>query len=105
MAVLCIQCIMVFSNSPQMLGDRDHPLLEIVRECLSNVVDRRPTAAAILERINQLGGEGDDDLMENDKLQMIDELQRLQTECEELQVCPQSTIHHVLPTFPLCGTH
>lgn len=81
----------------QLLGDIDHPLLTIVRECLSNIVDRRPTAAAILERINSLGGETEDDLVERDKLQMIEELQRLQTECEELQVCPQHTLHHVLP--------
>ena len=70
-----------------MLGDVDHPLLVIMRECLSNVVDRRPTAAAILERINlQILGEVKDDLVEKDKLQMIEELQRLQAEFEELQV-------------------
>lgn len=73
--------------SPQILGDVDHPLLGIVRECLSNVVDRRPTAVAILERINEVGEETEDDLMAMDKLHMIEQLQRVQTECEELQVC------------------
>lgn len=72
---------------PQILGDVDHPLLDIVRECLSNVVDRRPTAVAILERVNELGEETEDDLMATDKLHMIEQLQRVQAECEELQVC------------------
>ena len=72
----------------------DHALLEIIRECLSNVADRRPTAAAILERINQLGEATEDDLVERDKLHMIEELQRLQSECEELQVCS--------PTVTMC---
>ena len=40
----------------------------------------------ILERVSQLQAEAEDDLMERDKLQMIVELQRLSTECEELQV-------------------
>ena len=70
----------------QVLGDTDHPLLAIVRECLSNVADRRPTAVTILERVSQLQAEAEDDVMERDKLQMIVELQRLSTECEELQV-------------------
>ena len=70
----------------QVLGDTDHPLLSIVRECLSNVADRRPTAVTILERVSQLQAEAEDDVMERDKLQMIVELQRLSTECEELQV-------------------
>ena len=75
----------------QVLGDEEHPLLTVVRECLSNVVDRRPTAAAILERVSELGGgEAEEDLMERDKLQMIVELQRLQAEFEGLQV---STSH------------
>lgn len=86
---LCVVMITTTLPSlfPQILGDVDHPLLVIIRECLSNVVDHRPTAVTILERINlQLGGEVEDDLVEKDKLQMIEELQRLQTECEELQV-------------------
>ena len=87
-----------------MLGDIDHPLLTIVRECLSNVVDRRPTAAAILERVNQLGGEAEDELVEKDKLQMIEELQRLQTECEELQVCPHYTMFsRLFPLYVCCN--
>lgn len=61
-------------------------MLGIVRECLSNVVDRRPTAVAMLERINQLGGETEDAPMAMDKLHMIEQLQRVQAEYEELQV-------------------
>ena len=72
--------------SQQVLGDADHPLLVMVRECLSNVVDRRPTAAAILSRIGQLNQTAEDDLMAMDKLHMIEQLQRVQGECEELQV-------------------
>ena len=72
----------------QVLGDTEHPLLAIVRECLSNVADRRPTAEDILQRVSQLQAEAEDDMMERDKLQMIVELQRLTTECEELQVTP-----------------
>ena len=41
---------------------------------------------AILERVSQLRAEADDDPVERDKLQIIVELQRLTTECEELQV-------------------
>ena len=70
----------------QVLGNVDHPLLAIVRQCLSNVAERRPTALGILERVSQLRAEVEDDLMERDKLQMIIELQRLAIECEELQV-------------------
>ena len=98
---LCVVMITTTLPSllPQILGDVDHPLLVIMRECLSNVVDRRPTAVAILERINlQLSGEVEDDLVEKDKLQMIEELQRLQTECEELQV--RGRVSHVV-----CATH
>ena len=69
-----------------MLGDADHHLLVMVRECLSNVVDRRPTAVAILSRIGQLNQAVEDDLMAMDKLHMIEQLQRVQGECEELQV-------------------
>lgn len=70
----------------QVLETADHPLLGIMRECLSNVADHRPTAETILERVSQLRAEADDDLVERDKLQIIVELQRLTTECEELQV-------------------
>jgi serine/threonine protein kinase len=73
------------SHAEQVLGDVDHPLLAIVRQCLSNVADRRPTALGILERVSQLRAEVEDDYMERDKLQMIVDLQRLTTECEELQ--------------------
>ena len=69
-----------------MLGDVDHPLLAIVRQCLSNAAERRPTALGILERVSQLRAEVEDDFMERGKLQMIVELQRLAIECEELQV-------------------
>ena len=88
-----------------MLGDADHPLLAIVRECLSNVADRRPTAVAILERVRQLRAEAEDDLVERDKLQMIVELQRLTTECEELQVRVPPSL--VLRTFlaVFAGSH
>ena len=57
-----------------------------MRECLSNAMDRRPTAVAILVRVGWLQAGVEDDLMERDKLQMIVELQRLTAECEELQV-------------------
>ena len=70
------------------MGDTEHPLLAIVRECLSNVADRRPTAVDILERVGQLQTEAEDDLVERDKLQMIVELQRLTAEFEKLQVRP-----------------
>lgn len=81
----------------QILGG-NHPLLDIVRECLSNVVDRRPTAVAILERIKELntGGEREDDLMAMDMLHMMEQLQRVQEECELLQVSQCTVcINHV----------
>ena len=85
-----------------MLGDVDHPLLAIVRQCLSNAAERRPTALGILERVSQLRAEAEDDCMEKDKLQMIVDQQRLTTECEELQVgdlpvmwCCYSCLHNM----------
>lgn len=41
---------------------------------------------AILDSVKGLQAQTEDDLVEKDKLQMIIELQRLTTECEELQV-------------------
>ena len=77
-----------------------------MRECLSNVADRRPTAVAILERVSQLRSEAEDDMVERDKLQMIVELQRLTAECEELQVrgvCPTGLLSCFPVGFYLCS--
>ena len=88
--------LFLLCHNIQVLGDVDHPLLAIVRQCLSNVADRRPTALGILERVSQLRAEVEDDYMERDKLQMIVDLQRLTTECEELQVGDLPVIYDVL---------
>lgn len=70
----------------QVLGDHDHPLLILIRECLDNIPLRRPNTRDILQRVGEMSREGGDDLMAMDKLHMIEELQRVQLAYEEQQV-------------------
>ena len=78
-----------------MLGDHNHPLLILIRECLNNIPLRRPDTRDILQRVSVMSMEGGDDLMAMDKLHMIEELQRVQLAYEEQQV---SSAPAVVPT-------
>ena len=84
--------------SPQILGDRDHFLIVLVRECLNNLPACRPNIASILKGLEELSREAEDDEMDKNKLQLMmelqrmsEELQKLESSFDELQVC--STIN------------
>ena len=69
-----------------MLGNHDHILLVLIRECLSHLPARRPNADDIVKRVEELRKVDKKDLMAMDKMRLIEELQKLRSDFEELQV-------------------
>lgn len=69
-----------------MLNDHDHTLVVLIRECLNNRPACRPDARNIIKRVERLRKEHKDDLMAMEKLQLIKELQKVQSDLGELQV-------------------
>ena len=75
-----------YALCPQVLGNHDHTLLVLIIECLSNRPARRPNADDIVKRIEELRKVDKKDLMTMDKMRLIEELQKLRSDFEELQV-------------------
>ena len=76
------------------MGDHDHALIVLIRECLNNLPACRPIVANILRRLEELSEVAEDDKMGKDKIHLMTELQRVseelqnvQSRFEELQVC------------------
>ncbi len=71
-------------------GGREHPLFGLVRECLANTPDRRPTTAELLSSLEEVGREMDGELLQLDiaRVKTARTLRAKEKRIETLQVSP-----------------
>jgi len=67
------------------MGDHDHALIVLIRECLNNLPACRPIVANILKRLDELSEVAEDDQMGKDKIHLMTELQRVSEELQNVQ--------------------
>ena len=68
-------------------GGREHPLFGLVRECLANTPERRPTTAELLSSLEEVGREMDGGLLQLD-IARVKTLRAKEKKIEALQVSP-----------------
>lgn len=69
-----------------MLGNHDHSLLVLIRDCLHNHPAHRPDAGNIKKKMEELRKECQGDPITMDKLHLIKKLKEVQSDFDELQV-------------------
>lgn len=70
----------------QKLGDHNHTLLALIKECLSNKPTCRPDTKEVLRRLKEFRIEAEGDEMHMDRLHLIERLQMVQSDLVELEV-------------------
>ena len=93
-----------------LMGGREHRLVGVVRECLANNPERRPTTSDLLSSLEEVGTETEGGLLLHDisRVKTVRSLRAMERRIQELEVrSPDKFVYSlcsglVLPSVNMC---